>query len=85
MKYRKEKSACGPYTSAEGARFNLLCVRRIRTQDGVNVGWTEFPSLAACLSAWGLVYDPLPAPQEEEAAADVDAAEAALAATPTPA
>ncbi len=54
MIYRKQEQADGEYTDAEGSRWAVDCCRRVRTPEGVNVGWTEFPSLDAALAAWGL-------------------------------
>lgn len=60
MIYRKKEQIDGEYVDAEGTRWAVDCCRRIRTTDGVNVGWTEFPSLDDALEAWGLHAQPLP-------------------------
>lgn len=62
MIYRKTQAEDGAYVDSDAARWAVDCCRRIRTQEGVNVGWTEFPSLGAALEAWHLTYDPLPEP-----------------------
>lgn len=62
MIYYKEENIEGDYISAEGTRYTLQCARRIRTPQGINIGWEEFPDLDTCLRAWGLRYEP----EEEE-------------------
>lgn len=59
MIYCKTQQADGDYEDAEGTRWAVDCCRRIRTPEGVNVGWTEFPSLEAALEAWELHARPL--------------------------
>lgn len=59
MMYKKEAAVDGNYHDASGARYILLCCRRIRTKDGINVGWTEFATIDDCLEAWGLDDIPL--------------------------
>lgn len=59
MIYCKTQQADGDYEDAAGTRWAVDCCRRIRTAEGVNVGWTEFPSLEAALAAWGLQVKPL--------------------------
>lgn len=56
MIYRKTADEEGAYTDDKGERWAVECLRRVRTPEGVNVGWTEFPSLEAALAAWGLRY-----------------------------
>lgn len=65
MIYRKEEQEDGDYIDREGTRWAVSCLRRIRTPEGVNVGWTEFQSLEAALEEWGMTYAPLPEPQPE--------------------
>lgn len=54
MIYCKIVQVDGDYIDAEGTRWMVNSCRRIRTTEGVNVGWTEFPSLDTALKAWGL-------------------------------
>lgn len=54
MIYRKREDESGDYCDADGKHWSIDGCRRIRTPEGVNVGWTEFPSLEAALEAWGL-------------------------------
>lgn len=76
---RKHADADGAYTAADGTRWNVSFVRNVRP----TTGWTQFDNTTAALTAWGLTYAPLPAPQEEEEeAADVAAVESAITATP---
>lgn len=44
----------GEYITREGERCSLEAVRRVRSRNGVNVGYTCFPSLDAALAHWGL-------------------------------
>lgn len=44
----------GDYISADGSRFLVAAARRVRSAQGLNVGYVEFPSLAAALEHWGL-------------------------------
>lgn len=39
---------------ADGVRFSISSARRVRSPQGVNVGYEEFPSLEDALEAWGL-------------------------------
>lgn len=54
MIYRKREDESGDYCDKDSIRWAVDCCRRIRTHEGVNVGWTEFPSLEAALEEWGL-------------------------------
>lgn len=54
------KHEAGDYVDAAGRRCTLCCCRRMRSQEGINAGWTHFDTYEACLAAWGLTYDPLP-------------------------
>lgn len=54
MIFRKTPCKDGEYITDDGKRWTVECCRRIRTSEGVNVGWTEFPSLDDALEAWGL-------------------------------
>lgn len=49
----------GDYIKSDGTRCALRCCRRHSGPEGINVGWTEFPSLEAALEAWGLRNEPL--------------------------
>lgn len=44
----------GDYVNAAGQRFLVASARRVRNVQGVNVGYTEFPSLEDALEYWGL-------------------------------
>lgn len=54
MIYRKTPHEDGRYTDEQGQRWEVDCCRRIRTKEGVNIGWTEFPTLEEALKEWGL-------------------------------
>lgn len=53
--YARFESADGAYADAAGLRFDVCEVRRVRSQQGLNVGYVAFPSLVAALEHWGLV------------------------------
>lgn len=57
--YCKTQQEDGEYVDSDGTRWVVNCCRRIRTPEGVNVGWTEFPSLEAAMEAWRLQAKPL--------------------------
>lgn len=44
---------------ADGVRFSISSARRVRSPQGVNVGYEEFPSLEDALAAWGLRESPM--------------------------
>lgn len=56
--YQLHDSPQGAYVRRDGTRCDLLCVGNIRTPQGLNVGWTPFATLADCLAAWELTYQP---------------------------
>lgn len=58
MYYRTIKTTAGVYLSTRGERFHLSECRFCLANGKLNEGWTEFPSLEAALTAWGLVYSP---------------------------
>lgn len=61
MYFKKQASDNGSYLEERTLlRYELSMCRRITSAAGVDIGWTEFPSAAACLAAWGLRYAPLP-------------------------
>ena len=72
--YAKFKSPDGEYADAQGIRYDVSTVRRVRSPQGLNVGHEQFPSLAAALEAWGLTcYEPVQ--QGDAEAASMTAAE----------
>lgn len=54
MLYRKIEDEAGEYVDAQGCRFAVQSARRVRTSEGVNVGYVEFPTLEDALEEWGL-------------------------------
>lgn len=54
MFYAKFTDREGCYMDADGVRFSISSARRVRSPQGVNVGYEEFPSLEDALAAWGL-------------------------------
>lgn len=57
MRYRKEKDNAGPYLGKNGERFSIYAIRRIRTGQGVNVGYEEFATLEEALESWNLMHE----------------------------
>lgn len=53
--YAKFKSPDGSYVDGIGLRYDVSTVRRVRNADGVNVGYSLFPSLEEALEKWKLV------------------------------
>lgn len=53
--YSKFTCSDGSFVDKDGVRYDVVCVRRVRTQEGVNVGYEPFPSLQDALEAWGLI------------------------------
>ena len=41
--------------AVDGTRYSLTCAKRIRTRDGVNIGYEPFDSLEAAMCAWNLM------------------------------
>lgn len=59
MYFKKEQTEQGAYLNIETqTRYELGMCRRITTNAGVDVGWTEFESVSACLENWQLEYKP---------------------------
>lgn len=56
----------GEYITREGERCSLEAVRRVRSRNGVNVGYTCFSSLEDAMEHWGLVRVPPEAPPTDE-------------------
>ena len=56
MFFAKFECTDGAYVDAQGARYDVVSVRRVRNRSGVNVGYEEFPSLEDALAAWGLRF-----------------------------
>ena len=54
MLYKKIEDEAGEYVDAQGCRFTVQSARRVRTAEGVNVGYVDFPSMEDALAAWGL-------------------------------
>lgn len=54
MYFRKIADTLGDFMDASGSRFSISAARRIRTSEGVNVGYVPFESLDAALAAWQL-------------------------------
>lgn len=54
MLYKKIEDEAGEYVDAQGCRFTVQSARRVRTAEGVNVGYMDFPSMKDALAAWGL-------------------------------
>ena len=65
MKVKREMDENGEWMDADGQRYSLSVVRRLRNASGVNVGYEEFPSLDAALAAWGLTACPMNGPLTE--------------------
>lgn len=63
--YAKFPAADGAYVDADNIRYDLSVVRRVRDPQGVNVGYTEFPSLEAALKHWQLTPFVEPEPSTE--------------------
>jgi hypothetical protein len=53
--YAKFKSPDGEYVDSTGVRYDVSAVRRVRSPQGLNVGYVPFPSLEDALEYWGLV------------------------------
>lgn len=54
MKIKKILDSDGVWMGADGQRYSLLVVRRMRDARGVNEGFEDFDSLDDALEAWGL-------------------------------
>lgn len=54
MKIKKILDSDGVWMGADGQRYSLSVVRRLRDARGVNVGYEDFDSLEDALAAWGL-------------------------------
>ncbi|MBR5878811.1 MAG: hypothetical protein IKY91_04610 [Akkermansia sp.] len=67
MLYSKSGSPDGAYVDAVGTRYDVSAARRVRSAEGVNVGYEAFPCLQDALEAWGLrafPAEPLPTPAQ---------------------
>lgn len=60
--YRKEADAGGSYVDTTGERYEIYACRRHADERGINIGWAPFENIEACLTAWGLAYDPISPP-----------------------
>lgn len=58
MKIKKILDSDGEWMDADGQRYSLLVVRRLRNAAGVNVGYEDFDSLEDALAEWGLTACP---------------------------
>lgn len=58
MKIKREMDENGEWMDADGQRYSLSVVRRLRNAAGVNVGYEDFDSLEDALAAWGLTACP---------------------------
>lgn len=65
MFYAKILDPEGLYVDSDGKRFCISAARRVRSPQGVNAGFVEFPSLEVALEHWGLVAC-LPESQEHQ-------------------
>ena len=65
MLYSKSESPDGAYVDAVGTRYDVSAARRVRSAEGVNVGYEEVPSLQDALAAWGLTACPIDEPLTE--------------------
>lgn len=55
----------GDYIAEDNTRFTVSTARRVRSADGINVGYEQFASLADALAAWGLTACPIEEPLTE--------------------
>lgn len=68
MVYKKIQNEQGDYKDKQEVRWNLLEANEAWTPEGLNIGWTEFESKEACLTEWGLTFDPIEQEVIEDAA-----------------
>ena len=54
MYFRRQPDPQGGFIAVDNTRFDILMARRVRSADGINVGYEQFASLADALEAWGL-------------------------------
>ena len=54
MYFRRQPDPQGGFIDVDNTRFDILMARRVRSADGINVGYEQFASLADALEAWGL-------------------------------
>jgi hypothetical protein len=64
MVYKKIANEEGNYKDKQDVRYDVLEAHEAWTPQGKNVGWDEYPDMEHALEAYGLVYDPLPIPDE---------------------
>lgn len=55
MLYAKFEDSEGSYADSACRRYDVCVVRRVRSPQGLNVGYVPFPSLEDALEYWGLV------------------------------
>lgn len=55
MYFKKTPDSSGEFMAVDGTRYSLTCAKRIRTRDGVNIGYEPFDSLEAAMCAWNLM------------------------------
>lgn len=60
MVYKKFQNEKGDYKDNKDVRYNVLEAHEAYTPQGKNMGWDEFENMDAALSAYGLMYAPLP-------------------------
>ena len=66
MVYKKVQNEEGNYIDVEQVRWDILEAHEAYTPEGLNVGWDEYPSLEAAAAAYGLIFDPIPAGEEDD-------------------
>lgn len=67
---RKNPESDGEYIDQNGVRYSLTAVRRNRSKDGINFGFTEFPDVDTALEFWGLTLAPPPESEESTPATE---------------
>lgn len=60
MYYAKMLDPEGLYVDSDGKHYCISAARRVRSPQGVNTGYVEFPTLQGALEYWGLT----PMPEE---------------------
>lgn len=58
MFFKKIQEPGGEYGDDLGRRYQVAATRRIRTAQGINVGYEEFPTLDDALRQWGVFRIP---------------------------
>ncbi len=54
MYFLKNKDENGGYVDSKGVRYEIYAARRIRSKNGINAGYEEYPALEDAVRAWGL-------------------------------